>query len=86
MLLIRVNSLENKVDKLKERMEEKEPFYNAVSYGIQNNIKAIRLDVSEKNYPAINLYQRCGCQYIAVVDLALSRYGLDSFKLNEKLL
>lgn len=54
--------------------------------GYQNNIKAIRLDVYEKNTPAIRLYEHCGYQYIQSVDLGLGVYGLDCFRLYEKLL
>lgn len=52
----------------------------------QNNMKAIRLDVYEKNTPAIYLYERCGYTYISLVDLGYSKYGLDYFRLYEKLL
>lgn len=58
----------------------------AESFGRQNNMKAIRLDVFEKNTPAIQLYERCGYQYIQAVDLGWGCYGLDWFKLYEKLL
>lgn len=49
------------------------------------NIKAIRLDVYEHNQPAINIYEKCGYKYIATVDLGLGCFGLDKFKLYEKL-
>lgn len=52
----------------------------------QAKMKAIRLDVYEKNLPAIQLYERCGYQYIATVDLGLGEHGLDWFKLYEKVL
>lgn len=58
----------------------------AESIGLQNNIKAIRLDVYEKNIPAVLLYERCGYRYIKTVDLGLGDYGLKWFKLYEKLL
>lgn len=58
----------------------------AESLGIQNQIKAIRLDVYENNIPAIKLYEKCGYQYIATVDLGLGPFGLDWFRLYEKLL
>lgn len=58
----------------------------AESFGQQNNMKAIRLDVYENNTPAIALYERCGYRYIQSVDLGLGSYGLDCFKLYEKLL
>ena len=56
----------------------------AVEYSLQSNIKSIRLDVYENNIPAINLYEKCGFQYINTVDLGLGNYGLNSFKLYEK--
>jgi len=56
----------------------------AVEYSIQSNIKSIRLDVYENNIPAINLYKKCGFQYIDTVDLGLGNYGLNWFKLFEK--
>lgn len=55
-------------------------------FGKQNNIKTIRLDVTENNTPAIQLYKRCGYQYIATVDLGLGDYGPKWFRLYEKLL
>lgn len=58
----------------------------AVQHGIQEHIKSIRLDVYEKNEPAIRLYEKCGFEYIGTVDLGLGDYGLDHFKLYEKLL
>lgn len=58
----------------------------SVEHSIKSNIKSIRLDVYEKNIPAINLYERCGFKYIDTVDLGLGNYGLDWFKLYEKLL
>ncbi len=53
-------------------------------FGKQNGMQAIRLDVYEKNAPAIALYERCGYQYIQSVDLGFCQYGLDLFKLYEK--
>ena len=50
----------------------------------KSNIKSIRLDVYEKNVPAIKLYEKCGYEYIDTIDLGLSKYGLDWFKLYEK--
>lgn len=55
-------------------------------HGLQNNIKSIRLDVFENNLPAIKLYECCGYQYIATVNLDLEIHGLERFKLYEKLL
>ena len=48
--------------------------------------KALRLDVYEKNTPAMRLYEKCGFRYIATVDLGYSNHGLKWFKLYEKLL
>ncbi|MCR1839919.1 GNAT family N-acetyltransferase [Murimonas intestini] len=58
----------------------------AEKWGKQNGMKAIRLDVYENNVPAIALYERCGYQYIQSIDLGFGHYGLDLFKLYEKLL
>lgn len=51
----------------------------------QSGIKSIRLDVYEDNLPAISLYEKCGFEYIDTVDLGFGNYGLDWFKLYEKL-
>lgn len=58
----------------------------ASSLGCQTNMKSLRLDVNTNNLPAIRLYEKCGFQYIATVDLGLSEYNLPWFKLYEKLL
>ncbi|MDT8719468.1 GNAT family N-acetyltransferase [Clostridium sp. 19966] len=58
----------------------------SVEQGIKTNAKAIRLDVYEGNMPAIRLYEKCGFKYIDTVDLGLGNYGLDWFKLYEKLI
>ena len=55
-------------------------------YSIEKNMKSIRLDVYEKNAPAIRLYEKCGFEYIDTVDLGLGHCGLDWFKLYEKIL
>lgn len=52
----------------------------------KSDIKSIRLDVYEKNIPAILLYEKCGFEYIDTVDLGLGNYGLDWFKLYEKVI
>ncbi len=49
-------------------------------------MQALRLDVYENNYPAINLYEKFNFKYIDTVDLGLEEYGLKWFKLYEKLL
>lgn len=51
----------------------------------QSGIKSIRLDVYENNLPAISLYEKCDFEYIDTVDLGFGSYGLDWFKLYEKL-
>lgn len=51
----------------------------------QTGMKSIRLDVYENNLPAISLYEKCGFEYIDTVDLGFGNYGLDWFKLYEKL-
>lgn len=50
----------------------------------QTGMKSIRLDVFEKNIPAIALYEKNGFKYIETVDLGLAHYGLDWFRLYEK--
>lgn len=57
-----------------------------ISRSISENAKAIRLDVYEKNTPAIRLYEKCGFQYTGTVDLGLEAYGLKWFRLYERLL
>ncbi|GGK01909.1 GNAT family N-acetyltransferase [Parabacteroides faecis] len=52
----------------------------------QSGVKSIRLDVYEKNLPAISLYEKCGFEYIDTVGLGLGNYGLDWFKLYEKVI
>jgi len=48
--------------------------------------KAIRLDVYEKNIPAIKVYEKNGYNFIDKIDLGLGAYGLDLFCLYEKVL
>nr|WP_320038883.1 GNAT family N-acetyltransferase [uncultured Bacteroides sp.] len=52
----------------------------------KSGMKSIRLDVYEKNIPAILMYEKCGFEYIDTVDLGLGNYGLDWFKLYEKVI
>ena len=52
----------------------------------KQKIKSIRLDVYEKNYVAIQVYEKKGYIYIDKVDIGLSCYGLDLFCLYEKLI
>ena len=49
-------------------------------------MSSVRLDVYEKNLPAISLYEKCGFDFIDTVDLGLGKYGLDWFKLYEKII
>ena len=58
----------------------------AQELAVKSKVKSIRLDVYEGNMPAIRLYEKCGFKYIGTVDLGLGNYGLDWFKLYEKLL
>lgn len=58
----------------------------AAQYGKEHGIKSLRLDVYEKNTPAIRLYEKCGYQYIDTVSLGLEDCGLEWFRLYEKLL
>lgn len=51
---------------------------------IEEGKKVIRLDVYEKNEPAIRLYERMGYEYVGDADLGLGEYGLPLFKLYEK--
>ena len=56
----------------------------AEDFGKKHYIKALRLDVYEKNIPGIHLYGKCGFEYVETLDLGLSEIGLDFFKLYEK--
>lgn len=54
--------------------------------GIEQNMKAIRLDVSIDNAPAITLYEKLGYQYVGTVDLGLGYPHLIWFRLYEMIL
>jgi ribosomal protein S18 acetylase RimI-like enzyme len=58
----------------------------AIRHCKNEQAKSIRLDVYEKNVPAIKLYEKCGFKYVDTVDLGLGEHGLNHFKLYEKLL
>ena len=58
----------------------------AKSYSLENGMKAIRLDVSIHNTPAIALYEKCDYKYIGTVDLGLNIPDLVWFKLYELIL
>ena len=57
----------------------------AKDYAKGIGVISIRLDVYEKNFPAIRLYEKNSFVYADTVDLGLSSFGLDSFKLYERL-
>ncbi len=48
--------------------------------------KVIRLDVYEHNAPAIRLYESSGYEYMGTADLGYGTFGLNWFRLYEKLL
>jgi len=58
----------------------------SIQLGREMQMKSIRLDVFEKNSPAIALYEKSGFKYIDTVDLGLKNYGLNWFRLYEMLL
>lgn len=58
----------------------------ASQYTKRIHIRSLRLDVYEKNLPAIKLYETCGFQYVSTVSLGLESIGLDRFLLYEKLI
>lgn len=55
----------------------------AKAYSLEKEMKAIRLDVSIHNTPAIALYEKCGYKYVDTVDLGLNIPNLVWFKLYE---
>lgn len=57
-----------------------------IAFCREKQVKAIRLDVYEKNSPAIGLYKKYGFSYIGMVDLGYSHFGLDQFELYQKIL
>jgi ribosomal protein S18 acetylase RimI-like enzyme len=59
---------------------------NVIDVAYKNGIKSLRLDVYEKNTPAVGLYEKCGFEYIGKVDLGYHVYGLDWFLLYEKVM
>lgn len=58
----------------------------ADDYCKSQGAKAIRLDTYAENMPAVKLYEKCGYRYAGTVDLGYSQYGLDWYKLFEKIL
>ncbi len=57
----------------------------AVRYAAAQGVRALRLDVYEKNLPAIRLYESAGFRYAGTVSLGLEDIGLDRFRLYEKM-
>lgn len=57
-----------------------------LSHAARTGMKEVRLDVYEKNTPAIRLYEGCGFRYVDTVDLGYGAYGLDRFRLYQRLL
>lgn len=55
-------------------------------YAGQQGFKAIRLDAYEKNMPAARLYESLGFAYMGRVDLGYGKYGLDWYRLYQKIL
>ena len=59
----------------------------ACNMGRENGVGAVRLDVYEKNYSAIHLYESCGFLYRGTIDLGLEElYGLKWYHVYEKIL
>lgn len=58
----------------------------AEAHARQEGVRALRLDVYEKNAPAMRLYEKAGYRYIEKVSLGLETCGLDWFCLYERLL
>lgn len=58
----------------------------AKSYAIGQNAKAIRLDCTVHNTPAMALYEKCGYKFIGIVDLRLEYKHLKWFNLYEYIL
>ena len=57
---------------------------HAARYASERGVRALRLDVYEKNLPAIRLYESAGFRYAGAVSLGLEDIGLDWFRLYEK--
>ena len=58
----------------------------AAQFARQRAMKAIRLDVSERNLPAIALYEKCGYRCVGTVDLRLGIPGMKWYRLYELVL
>jgi len=59
---------------------------SSIDYAKEHGFKALRLDVNDKNEPAIRLYEALGFQHVGTVDLGYGKYGLHWFKLYELVL
>jgi len=58
----------------------------ALRHGLEEHVKSVRLDVYEKNLPAIRLYEKSGFVYVKNLDLGIPGFEPDCFRLYEKLL
>lgn len=59
----------------------------AVSFGRKCGIQAICLDTYSENFPAINLYEKCGFKLMGIIDLGLENlYGLKWYNVYEKII
>ena len=61
----------------------------AIKLAKENGKKAVRLDVTEINAPAISLYEKLGFKYIDIMDTGeeyMLEYGQRIFRLYEKLI
>ncbi len=58
----------------------------SLSYAGGQNCKAVRLATYEKNMPAVRLYESLGFQYMGKADLGYGKYGLDWYRLYQKIL
>ncbi|MGN0307377.1 MAG: GNAT family N-acetyltransferase [Lachnospiraceae bacterium] len=56
----------------------------ALKQAFLSKMKAVRLDVYEKNIPAIHLYESLGFKFIGKADLGYGDRGLKWFRLYEK--
>jgi ribosomal protein S18 acetylase RimI-like enzyme len=58
----------------------------AIRHGLKEHVKSVRLDVYEKNLPAIRLYEKSGFVYVKNLDLGIPGFEPNCFRLYEKLL
>ena len=57
-----------------------------LSYAAEEKNQEVRLDVYENNMPAIRLYEQMGFRYVDTVDLGYGMYGLNRFRLYQRVL